>query len=149
MGQGRGLTNRVWHKSRGRESIRSDTGLSAGQQAFQLTSLLSSTTLPTSQLSIFSPSTSEGINGLVGVVAPLLILRRWRFSSVRIRLVRESRLRSAHTSSLVTVTKYWLLGFVPQRLYQCLQARCSAVLGEDRDWALQLHSAPSGRDGVA
>ena len=77
MGQGRGLTNRVWHKGRGHESIRSDTGLSARLQAFQLTSLSSSTTLLLCQLSVFSPSTSEGISGLVGVVAPLLILKLW------------------------------------------------------------------------
>ena len=104
MGQGRGLTNRVRHKGRGRESIRSDAGLSARLQAFQLTSLSSSTTLPTCQLSVFSPSTLEGISGLVGVVVPLPILRRWTSSSVRIWLVRGSRSRSAHTSSLVTVT---------------------------------------------
>ena len=83
MGQGRGLTNRVWHKGRGRESIRSDAGLSARLQAFQLTSLSSSTTLPTCQLSISSPPTSEGTSGLVGVVVPLLILKRWTLSRMR------------------------------------------------------------------
>ena len=108
MGQGPGLSNRVWHKGRGRESIRSDAGLSARLQAFQLTSLSSSTTLLSCLLSVSSPSTLVGISGLVGVVAPLLILKRWTFSSVLIRLIRGSRSRSAHTSSLVTVTKYWL-----------------------------------------
>ena len=39
-------------QGRGRESIRSDAGLSARLQAFQLTLLSSSTTLPTCQLSV-------------------------------------------------------------------------------------------------
>ena len=108
VGQGRGLTNQVWHKGRGHESIRSDVGLSARLQAFQLTLLSSSTTLPTCQLSVSSPPTSEGTSGLVGVVVPLLILKLWTSWYIQIRLVHGSRLRSAHTSSLVTVTKYWL-----------------------------------------
>ena len=52
-------------------------GLSARLQAFQLTLLSSSITLPTCQLSVSNPSTSEGISGLVGAVVPFLILKPW------------------------------------------------------------------------
>ena len=127
-----GWFNRVWHKGRGHESIRSDTGLSARLQAFQLTSLSSSTTLLSCLLSISSPSILEGINGLVGVVGPLLILKQWTSSSVRIRLVHESCSRSAHTSSLVIVTKYWLRIFTSTTLSMSLGALLGGAWRESR-----------------